>query len=327
MRADRLVAALLVLQARGRVTARALADELEVSERTARRDLEALALAGIPVYPQAGRGGGWSLVGGAKTDLTGLSASEVRTLFLLAGPAAATPEVKAALRKLLRALPAPFRAEAEAAASAIVLDPTGWDHYVAEPPEHLGVLQQAIIDGVQVQMSYTGRDRAETDRTVHPLGLVAKGRVWYLIANTAAGQRTFRLSRIRSLTVTTDPVDRPVDFDLEATWRSTLASIDDMRQPYEAVLIAPASLVPALRDALVTQPRVRAVIDAERVELEVRSYSPEALARQLARFGALVEVISPPEARQHLARIGAELVSSYGAADAAGSVFAAADPR
>src|SRR5580704_15695850 len=317
MRADRLVAALLVLQARGRVTAKALAEELEVSERTARRDLEALAMAGIPVYPQPGRGGGWALVGGARTDLSGLTAPEVRTLFLLAGPAAATPEVKAALRKLLRALPAPFRAEAEAAASAVVLDPTGWDHYAAEPPTHLGILQQAIIDGVQVQMAYTRRERAESERTVHPLGLVAKGRVWYLIANTDAGLRTFRLSRIQSLVVTTEPVDRPADFDLEETWRSTLASIDDMRLPHEAVISAPASLLPALRSALVAQPRVRAIIDAERVELEVRSYSPAALARQLAGFGGMVEIIAPAEAREHLARLGAELVSTYATSEGA----------
>src|SRR5665213_3587821 len=118
MGADRLVAALLFRQARRRVTAAELAEELEISERTARRDLEGLALAGIPVYSQAGRGGGWSLVGGATTDLSGLTGAEVRTLFLIAGPSAATPPVKAALRKLVRALPETFRAEAEAAASA-----------------------------------------------------------------------------------------------------------------------------------------------------------------------------------------------------------------
>src|SRR5512144_2314066 len=111
MRADRLVAVLLILQARGRVTAAELAEELEVSERTARRDLEALAMSGVPVYSQAGRNGGWSLIGGARTDLSGLTADEARTLFLVAGPAsAATPEVKAALRKLIRALPETFRA-------------------------------------------------------------------------------------------------------------------------------------------------------------------------------------------------------------------------
>src|SRR5438270_13503042 len=104
MRADRLVAALLLMQARGRVTATELAAQLEVSVATARRDLEALSAAGIPVYPQPGRGGGWSLVGGARTDLSGLTATEAQALFLLAGPAAATvPQVKSALRKLLRA--------------------------------------------------------------------------------------------------------------------------------------------------------------------------------------------------------------------------------
>jgi predicted DNA-binding transcriptional regulator YafY len=113
MRADRLVAILLFLQARGRVTAAELARELEVSVATARRDLEALSTAGIPVYPQPGRGGGWALVGGARTDLSGLTAPEARALFLLAGPAvAAAPEAKSALRKLVRALPDPFRADA-----------------------------------------------------------------------------------------------------------------------------------------------------------------------------------------------------------------------
>src|SRR5512145_1901772 len=127
MRADRLVAVLLLLQARGRVTAAEVARELEISERTARRDLEALGMAGIPVYSQAGRGGGWSLLGGARTDLSGLTAAEARTLFLVAGPSSsATPEAKSALRKLVQALPETFRAEAEAAASAIVLDPAGW---------------------------------------------------------------------------------------------------------------------------------------------------------------------------------------------------------
>jgi predicted DNA-binding transcriptional regulator YafY len=179
MRADRLVAALLVLQARGRVTASELADELEISERTARRDLESLALAGIPVYSQRGRGGGWALVGGARTDLSGLTAAEARTLFLVAGPASnATPEVKAALRKLVRALPAPMRAGAQAAAAAVVLDPSSWDRAAVSPPAHLAPLQRAVVDGVQVELGYTDRDRSDSERTVHPLGLVAKGSVW-----------------------------------------------------------------------------------------------------------------------------------------------------
>src|SRR5919107_1036480 len=115
------------MQARGRVTAAAVAEELEISVATARRDLEALSTAGIPVYPQPGRNGGWQLIGGARTDLSGLTAAESQALFLLLGPAAAiAPDAKAALRKLVRALPETFRGDAEAAAEAVVIDPAGW---------------------------------------------------------------------------------------------------------------------------------------------------------------------------------------------------------
>src|ERR1700716_3577247 len=196
MRADRLVATLLFLQSRGRVTANEVAEELEVSIRTARRDLEALSMAGIPVYSQAGRGGGWSLIGGARTDLSGLTAAAARTLFLVAGPSSAvTPDAKAALRKLVQALPETFRAEAEKAASAIVLDPARWGDAAPPPTPHLEALQQAVVQGVQVRLGYTDRTRSVTDRTVHPLGLVAKGSVWYLVADTDAGMRTFRVWR------------------------------------------------------------------------------------------------------------------------------------
>ena len=306
------MAALLVLQARGRVTAAALAEELEISERTARRDLEALAMAGIPVYSQPGRGGGWSLVGGATTDLSGLTGAEVRTLFLIAGPSAATPEVKAALRKLVRALPETFRAEAEAAASAVVLDPTGWDHHRAEPPPHLAVLQKAVIDGVQVRLSYTARNGTETERIVHPLGLVAKRAVWYLIANTDAGLRTFRVGRVRSVMVTDRPVERPDGFDLEEAWRSTLATLDEHRVPTAATLRLDADDVAHLRAVLGTPMTVGPVGRDGLVDVEVRTYSPQTIAAQLAGFGALVEVIAPTEVRHHLRRIAAELSRVYG---------------
>uniref|UniRef100_UPI003D7EEDBE helix-turn-helix transcriptional regulator n=1 Tax=Kineococcus sp. SYSU DK006 TaxID=3383127 RepID=UPI003D7EEDBE len=135
MRADRLVAVLLLLQSRGRLTAAQVATELEVSLATARRDLEALAAAGVPVYPQAGRGGGWSLVGGARTDLSGLSEQEARALFLLLGPAGGDgPAVRTVLRKLVRALPTTFRADAEAAAGAVVDDGAGGGQEPPPPP-------------------------------------------------------------------------------------------------------------------------------------------------------------------------------------------------
>ena len=161
MRADRLVAALLVLQAKGRVTAAQLARELEISERTARRDLEGLAMAGIPVYSQPGRGGGWELVGGARTDLSGLTADEARALFLIAGPADATPEVRAALRKLVQALcrrPSASMPRRRRVRSSTTR-PAGTTTAPAAP-DHLEELQRAVIEGVQRRAGLPGTRRA-----------------------------------------------------------------------------------------------------------------------------------------------------------------------
>jgi predicted DNA-binding transcriptional regulator YafY len=145
----------LLLQARGRVTASETATELEVSVATARRDLEALSAAGIPVYPQPGRGGGWSLVGGARTDLSGLTGPEAQALLLLAGPAASVaPQVKSALRKLIRALPDTFRADAQAAADAVVIDPARWGGAEKELPELIGELQTAVVRRRRVRLEY-----------------------------------------------------------------------------------------------------------------------------------------------------------------------------
>ena len=233
MRADRLVALLLLLQRRSRVTAAEVAEELEVSERTARRDLEALSMAGVPVYSQQGRNGGWQLLGGGRTDLSGLTADEARALFLVAGPASATPEVRAALRKLVRALPEPLRDEAEAASSAVVID-QGWGRTSRRtpPPPWLADLQRAVVDGVQVELSYVARDGNVSERVVHPLGLAARGSVWYLLGDTAAGMRTFRVERVSGVTSTGEPVVRPDDFDLEEAWAS---ASEGMRRHWRAV--------------------------------------------------------------------------------------------
>lgn len=313
MRADRLVAALLVLQARGRVTAAELAEELAVSERTARRDLDALAMAGIPVYSQPGRGGGWSLVGGARTDLSGLNAAEARMLFLAAGPSAhATPQVKAALRKLLQALPEPLRAEAEAAASAVVLDPAHWDRSHVDSPPFLEALQRAVVDGVKVRLRYAGRDRPESDRIVHPFGLVAKASVWYLVAGTDDGRRTFRVDRVRDVQRTEDPVDRPEGFDLAGAWREIVDTIDERRGRLWATVLASGDAVGRVRGAFGNRASVGVTRPDGRTEIQVRGWSAQAIAAELAALGDTVEVAEPGEVRAELARIGAELTALYG---------------
>jgi predicted DNA-binding transcriptional regulator YafY len=189
MRADRLVATLLLMQARGRVTAAEVAAELEVSVATARRDLEALSSAGVPVYPQAGRGGGWSLVGGARTDLTGLTAAEARALFLLAGPGAAVaPAARSALRKLVRALPDTFRADAEAAADAVVVDATRWGERDRTRPALVDLLQDAVVRRRKVALEYESRGHERSHRIVDPWGSSTRttsGICW--LAPTPAG--------------------------------------------------------------------------------------------------------------------------------------------
>jgi predicted DNA-binding transcriptional regulator YafY len=312
MRADRLVATLLFLQSRGRVTAAEVADELEVSIRTARRDLEALSLAGIPVYSQPGRGGGWSLVGGARTDLSGLTAAEARTLFLVAGPSSAvTPEAKAALRKLVQALPETFRAEAEKAASAIVLDPARWGDRPPPTPPHLEALQQAVIEGVQVRLGYTDRKRAVSERTVHPLGLVSKGSVWYLVADTDAGMRTFRVWRVSSVERTDEPVRRPPGFDLAETWQRMVEEMDQRRGANRVRALADPAILGWLRGVYANRVRIGDPVPDGRIEVDIGFGDAMPPAYDLIAFGANLEVVDPPDVRAQVAAMAADLVARY----------------
>jgi predicted DNA-binding transcriptional regulator YafY len=315
MRADRLVAILLMLQARGQVTAAEVAFELEISERTARRDLDALAVAGLPIYSRQGRNGGWQLLGGGTTDLSGLNAAEARALFLVAGPSSATPQVKAALRKLVRALPEPFRSDAEAASSAVVVDPTAWGRSAVErpTPPYLEALQQAVIEGQQVVLDYVAGNRQSSTRVVHPLGLAAKGLAWYLVAGTEAGLRTFRVDRVAGVVGTGHPVERPEGFDLAEAWRLVTDQFDQQWAIARARGLADPAMVHVLRQIFGNRLRIGPTSADGRVAIEAVAPSLRVLAGELAGLGSSVEVQEPDELRELLATIGAELVSSYGA--------------
>ncbi|WP_030455826.1 helix-turn-helix transcriptional regulator [Herbidospora cretacea] len=315
MRTDRLVAILLLLQRREQVTAAEVSRELEISERTARRDLEALSMAGVPVYSMQGRGGGWRLVGGARTDLSGLTASEARALFLVAGPAsAATPAVKAALRKLVQALPEPFRVPAEAAASSLVMDPQRWGSSRIEhrPPRFLDELQDAVIRGVQVRLGYVDGKGAETGRTVHPLGIVAKGPSWYLVGDTEAGRRTFRIDRVSSVDPTGDPVHRPEDFDLAESWREIADEVDRRRTPLQMQALCTPPGIGLLRAMFGDRLEVGGATPDGRIEVVIRGPDEYALAAELAGLIEWLDVTGPPGVRDHLASIGEALVERYG---------------
>lgn len=298
MRADRLVATLLLMQVRGRVTAAELAGELEVSVATARRDLEALSAAGVPVYPQAGRGGGWSLVGGARTDLSGLTAAEARALFLLAGPVRSAP-LASALRKLVHALPETFRAD------AVVVDLARWGERDRDRPPLVDALQDAVVRRRRVEIGYRDRGRREVD----PWGLVAKDDVWYLIGGTAEGQRTFRVDRISGLTLTDVPAERPADFDLAREWERVVGEMEQRRSLLSATVLVNARLAPILCDRFGRHSERLDTVDDGRVR--VAAPMAISIAQELAGWGALVEVLEPDPVKDELARLGSELVARY----------------
>ena len=314
MRADRLVAALLFMQSRGRITAAELAAELEVSVATARRDLEALSAAGVPVYPQPGRGGGWALVGGARTDLSGLSATEARALFLLVGPAAAvSDDAKAAMRKLVRALPSTFRADAEAAASATMVDPTRWSERERPRPAVVDLLQDAVVRRRKVRLTYTDARREHSERLVDPWGLVDKDDVWYLVAGTPRGRRTFRVDRIVAADPTDEPAERPDDFALDAAWQDVVGEVERRRSRTWATVLLDSRFVPVLRDRFGRHCHLDELLDDGRARVRIAAPTPLDVARDLAGWGTLVEVLEPAAVQLQLARIGAELTVRYAA--------------
>ena len=318
MRADRLIAALLFLQTRECVTARELAEELEVSERTARRDLEALAMSGVPLYSTHGRGGGWQLIGGARTDLTGLTSDEARSLFLALAQRsdAATPmpqPLESAVRKLTSALPESFRADATAASDAIKVDPAGWGQISGYPnPPFVAELTDAVVAGHQVRMDYQRSGQEAASRVVHPLGLVTKRNVWYLVANTDKGVRTFRVDRVRSVDQLSEAVERPVDFDLDAEWERIVSEVETFRAAVRVeAKVSPLAIGP-LRWQFAKRVVIGDVDDDGWTNALIKENSPAAFAAQIAGYGNRIKLLDPPPAVVgEMTRIATELSALY----------------
>jgi predicted DNA-binding transcriptional regulator YafY len=253
------------------------------------------------------------LLGGARTDLTGLTAPEARALFLLLGPASsAAPPARAALRKLLRALPGTFRAEAAAAAEAVVVDRGGWGEDVREPPE-VSPLTDAVVARRVVEFDYAGRGGAPARRRAEPWGLVDKDGTWYLVAGTTAGRRTFRVDRMAGVVLTGEVFERPAGLDVSGAWEEVVGEVERRRSLVTASVRAPERLVPVLHDRFGRHCTVGGRSEGDgRVALEVAAHTARSVAEQLAGFGGAVEVVGPAEVRTELAAIGAELVAAHG---------------
>lgn len=314
MRADRLLSLLMLLQTRGKVTARYVASELEISERTARRDLEALMMSGVPIYSQPGRGGGWQLIGGATTDLTGLSSHEATAIFLALGSQLGEdPTLRSGLLKLLSALPESFRVEAEAATDAIKVDSSGWGQIGSgKKPRFLDQLTNAVVEAKQIELSYTDRLGQISQRTAHPLGLVTKRGAWYLVANTAKGMRTFRLTRVSAVELSDRPVDKPDDFDLESEWDNIVAKVEEVRLTVHVVAAVRQDLLKPIK--WVFGPHAEIVEGANNpiANVKIRSESALGFAARIAGFGNGVELLdAPTEVFTELRRIASELADHY----------------
>jgi predicted DNA-binding transcriptional regulator YafY len=229
MRASRLVTELLLLQRRGRLTAGELASEVECSERTVYRDMQALGEAGVPVYAERGSGGGFRLVDGYRTRLTGLTRDEAEALFLSALPvqAAALGRAEAATgarHKMLAALPDGHSLVAEATTRRFHLDAPGWFRSVATPPA-LPTVADAVWGDERIRIGYR-RDGGVVRRVVEPYGLVLKQGVWYAVGRVDAAFRSYRVDRIDDVQPTGSRFDRDPAFDLEEWWDRQAAAFE-----------------------------------------------------------------------------------------------------
>ncbi|HEY3063157.1 MAG TPA: YafY family protein [Chloroflexota bacterium] len=317
MRADRLLGMLLLLDDHRRMTAGALAERLEVSTRTIYRDLDALSAAGVPIYAERGNGGACCLPQGYRVRLNGLSEAEVQALSL-AAPArilsdlGLTEHAAAAARKLIRALPDALRSPAESARSRILVDASGWDA-PSEPVSQLGALQQAVWHDQRVAIDYTRADGTSVERMVDPLGLVAKGSVWYLVASVGGQVRTYRAARVSAVRPTGEAASRPAGFELASFWRESSAAFKAALPRFTVQVRVTAQAVESVRNAR----RVRIESEAPpaedgRVVMEL-TFDTEAEAQAFALgHGLDVEVLEPAALRQAVAHVAAEVAMRYG---------------
>jgi predicted DNA-binding transcriptional regulator YafY len=239
LKADRLVSLLLLLQSADRRTARELARHLEVSERTIYRDVDALSASGIPVYAERGSDGGFQLSEGYRRALMHFGEDEIRALFIGGTAVLADlglgPNLERALEKLRGGLGDVQQRAAERARGRIHIDQRRWN--ASDPPvERLALLRRAVWDDRCIELGYEDRARARTTRRVDPYGLVSKAGVWYLIARTTSGFRSFRVERILDAHECNERFERDPKFDLDAHWRETSTQMMGTQERFPVVV-------------------------------------------------------------------------------------------
>jgi predicted DNA-binding transcriptional regulator YafY len=250
MKSTRLLSALMLLQAQGRLSCRELAERLEISERTAHRDMQALSEAGVPVFALRGAQGGWELTKGWRTKVPGLDEAELRALLMAQPSALGDPKLAAAAErafgKLLAALPGNLRDQATSMRARLHIDPTGWGPS-GEDISMLPAVQDAVARDLKLTFMYRRADGDTAPRTVDPFGVVCKQNVWYLVARATAGMRSYRISRMSQAVALAMTFERPPKFNLAAYWKGSTAELERQWERYTATLAVAPEAVKSLR--------------------------------------------------------------------------------
>lgn len=306
MRASRLLSLLMLLQSRGRMSAAALAEALEVSVRTVHRDVDELSAAGVPIWADRGRLGGLQLQAGWRTQVDGLTAPEAQAMFLGGLPGTAADlglgeALASAQLKLLAALPDGWRDDARRVGARFHLDPVDW-YRGPSTVDHLPAIAQAVWKERRVVMRYDSW-KGEVSRQVDPLGLILKAGMWYVAAQVGDGVRTYRLSSLLALELTEAQFERPADFDLAAWWQASTRRFEKGLAVDTAELRVTSEGLKAMRHlgAAVSQAADSSAGEPDaagwrRVTIPIESV-PHAAA-QVLRLGAQAEVLQPAALRR-----------------------------
>jgi predicted DNA-binding transcriptional regulator YafY len=309
VRADRLLSILLLLQAHGRLSAGDLAERLEVSRRTVCRDLDALSSAGVPVVTDRGPKGGAYLLGGYRTDLTGLTEPELEALLAFGGQGPAADlglgaQLDQASRKLAVAA-GPSRVGR--LQERVLVDGERWFRTAPVPP-HLAHVQDALWSDRRLRLRYRRRLDRVVERTVEPYGLVCKAGTWYLLAGVGGEPRVYRVSRIEDAQLTEEAFERPAGFDLRAAWAARVGSFTGTAPERVSVTVRVEPAVSGQFSRLVGDQ----IVDRPGEGVAVLDFPAcESAVSLLVAFGGAVEVLDPPDVRERLAEIGRQLSALY----------------
>ncbi|SDN27360.1 Predicted DNA-binding transcriptional regulator YafY, contains an HTH and WYL domains [Fictibacillus solisalsi] len=299
MRADRLISILLLLQNRGKLTTKELAYELEVNPRTIHRDMDALSSAGFPVIADRGTSGGWRLLESYKTNLTGLKGEEIKSLFLLPSvqllkDLGISEDWFAAREKLLASLPASSHGKAQDVWDRIHIDTSSW----RQSPEKVTaftILKESLWQNKKLHIHYERADGERRERTVSPLGLVAKSSTWYFIAGVDQDIRTYRASRILSAQLTEQTFERPADFNLAAVWEQSSQQFIQSLPAYQVEAELSSSILSRIRftGRFVQQIQIEDPLPNGWIPASFCFDTEEEAAQYILGFGRQIRIVSP----------------------------------